>query len=223
LLENYCKIALANLQFKKFKKWKDFPPHLKSRKYLIKNYHKIIIVRNPWRKLVSVYLDKFCTGNYYLIEESKYAAKYIYDKYSLDHKIRDDYKNGGGITFSQFLNYIDNHPDEMFDPHWKPQYLSMEGLSFDSIIKIENIRHDIRSVINKLGIKEDWPSIQLSNIVYQELKDDYSIYYPQHLIKIKKEYGYFPSYKNFYTENLISLVCERYKKDIELFNYNYGV
>ena len=40
---------------------------------------------------------------------------------------------------------------------------------------------------------------------------------------LKNEYGYFPSYRNFYTDELILLVSERYKRDIELFNYKYDV
>jgi len=182
-----------------------------------------MFVRHPWKRLVSVYLDKFCTGNYPLMEKAKYATKYIYDKYSLDHENRDNWENGGGITFSQFLEYIDNHPDEMLDSHWKPQYLSIDGVSFDSIIKIENIKHDIQFEINKLEIKEDWPSLKLSNTVYQDLKSDYLTCYPRDLIKIKNEYGYFPSYRNFYTDELILLVSERYKRDIELFNYKYDI
>jgi len=221
LLKNYCKTVLAKAPFKRFERWRGFAPPLRSRKYLLRNYYKILFVRNPWKRLVSVYLDKFCTGNFLMLEQAKYAAKYIYEKYSLDYKVCDDYENQGGITFNQFLDYIDNHPDGLLDNHWKPQYLFLEGINYDSVIKIESIQHDIMFVKRKLGIKEDFPQIKLSNIVYHELEGDCATCFPSDLLKLKSKYGYFPSYKNFFSAELVELVAKRYKKDVKLFNYKF--
>ena len=83
--------------------------------------------------------------------------------------------------------------------HWFPQSKYVEfddGERFTNFVgKFENLEEDWRSVSQRIGIQD------------QIKKNKY---------RTSKEY-----YRSFYTEELIEIVSDFYKRDLELFNYEF--
>jgi hypothetical protein len=61
-----------------------------------------------------------------------------------------------------------------------------------------------------------WHNKTIYNDIFDENKDWPNLY-PCELIKLSK----YPDNKKFYTPELVELVRKRYKKDIEMFEYEF--
>lgn len=180
-------------------------------------YFKFVFVRNPWSRLVSAYLDKFVTNREISIKSTKIIERYIYQKEG------EDTDRTKSITFRQFLHYVDSSEPSSMNLHWRPQHLFLNDIDFDFIGKLENLSLDFDCVVQKLDISSDFklPYSMTRKANYEENNDirteNYSDLYPCDLKKLKK----FPNYKLFYSEDLIELVSNKYRKDIDLFSYHF--
>lgn len=178
------------------------------------DYFKFVIVRNPWTRLVSTYLNLFVR----LFEKKRVtqlardSAKYIYGE-------NDFEKYEDSITFVQFVNYLCNTDDKYIDPHCKSQHFFLGGVKYDFIGRMENLSHDLEYIKNKLNLDLELPKVNKTDYSLSlEKINNYSNLSPSQLRSL--ETG-LPSYQNFYTPELIDLVGQRYAKDIEMFGYEY--
>jgi len=108
------------------------------------NYiYNIIIVRNPYDRLVSGYIDKFLTGNYYHLQFCQNAKKY--------YNINDDNIR---ISFQQLVDYLITQPKKNLDAHFQPQHLQHNNIdnNIDNsiILKMENT-NKINNILKYLG------------------------------------------------------------------------
>lgn len=161
------------------------------------NYFKFAFVRNPWSRVVSCYINKVQRGS---IKDRFYLANHV--------GLRHD------ISFEDFVYFITKKRgrfDFFSDRHWISQHkfiTSRSGrLLVDFVGKLENIDSDFDFVCDKLGIK----SIELPKY---NTRNDWSKFN-------NAEYETDEYYKKFYTKETQELVFERYKKDIEMFGYNF--
>ncbi|MGB3757393.1 MAG: sulfotransferase family protein [Rivularia sp. (in: cyanobacteria)] len=179
------------------------------------NYFKFTIVRNPWARLVSTYLNLFVRlfENKQITELAQDSARYIYGE--------DDWKQyEDSITFLQFVKYVYNTDDEYIDPHCKSQHYFLGNLKYDFIGRMENLAHDLEYIKNKLNFSLEVP---------KENKTDYSVssdtinnYWDISSSQLRSIQAGLPSYQHFYTPELIDLVGQRYAKDIEMFEYDFA-
>jgi Sulfotransferase family len=181
-------------------------------------YFKFAIVRNPWNRLVSAYLNKFVDKHLELDNFSKDVIGNIYTQ----KKLNPDWEKS--ITFSDFVEYLDRTQDKDLNEHWKPQYLFLGGTKFDFIGRFENLDRDFNSIKNKFNIP-----VNLERIISRKIEKtpeistssdcalDYPNLYPFEL----KQLDRYPNYEKFYTPELIERVARRYKKDIEMFGYEF--
>jgi hypothetical protein len=173
-------------------------------------YFKFCIVRNPWSRLTSVYCNKFVTPQ--PSDFVKDVINTVYQRNGLEPNIEKS------ITFKQFIEYLVTTNDEYLEPHWKPQYLFLGNIKFDFIGKFESLDSDFQYIKNKLNLPLDipWHNKTIYNDIFDENKDWPNLY-PCELIKLSK----YPDNKKFYTPELVELVRKRYKKDIEMFEYEF--
>ena len=185
------------------------------------NLLKFVIVRNPWKRLVSGYLSKF-VKNESLPEFAKDVVKAIYRK----NRQKPDYQKG--ITFRQFVEYVCDTPDRELDSHWKPQYLFLGQTKFDVVAKLETIQQDFEYISDRLGIPK--PLLESRNPSYKKKQNilesrDYvgTISVNEKLADVSTQdlrrlkCHSIPA--EFYTPELINLVAVRYKEDISMFGY----
>jgi hypothetical protein len=181
------------------------PPHLRASDYLkygfvdkstFSEYYKFAFVRNPWDRIVSEY---------------KFRR----------HSHRYDFKT--------FLFHHFPHPswsDEYC--HILPQYQfifdSQENLLVDFVGKYENLKHDFNIVCKKLGISPtNLPHTNKSKSIIREFQNT-----PMEILKnfrdifsIRYRKNNFRHYTEYYDNESEEFVRELYKKDIELFDYDF--
>lgn len=104
------------------------------------------------------------------------------------------------VYFEDFVDFVANNDAEYLDPHWCAQTSLItinenNGLP-DKIGRFENFEQDMTQIFLKAGIP-------------LEIK---------HLNRSSRSKG---NYKNYYTNRTRKLVQQRYKKDIEIFDYRF--
>lgn len=148
-----------SLHLKSHEKFGMFTNHELSESLKIKSefedYHKILIVRNPWERIASCFVDKFTREPQY--SKATYLQSWFLNNITAGEKeIYQDTK--GRITFPGFIEALrrifKNNLTQYLDPHWVPQTFTSNCFTdnFDSIIKIEDIDKDFKSIQNELGL-----------------------------------------------------------------------
>lgn len=183
-----------------------------------KDYFKFAFVRNPWSRLVSAYLDKFVTNRAISIKTTKTFESSTYSK------LGEPINHQKSITFRQFLYCLTEAEPSKMNPHWKPQHLFLSDVEFDFVGKMESLADDFETIISRLGISSDFelPYSKTRKAKYKQISDhipteSYADYYPKEI----KSLGSYPHYRLFYSKELIEWVHQKYKKDIEYFQYEF--
>ncbi len=119
----------------------------------IDDYHKLVIVRNPWDRIASCYIDK-CTQN-----KQYYKVEMLQQWYmQTEGATEETFDENDRFTFIGFLTALNkvftNKVVDLYDPHWLPQTSVMEFYlkEFDSIIKIENIDSEFNKLKEVLKV-----------------------------------------------------------------------
>lgn len=103
------------------------------------------------------------------------------------------------MLFEDFIKSVCSISDEEAEPHFRSQYVNIldkKGELIPLFIgKFENLNSDFKTICNKIGLNHK---------------------HLPHLMKSNHK-----NYKTYYNDKLISLVKKRFKKDIELFNYDF--
>ncbi|BBM82390.1 sulfotransferase family 2 domain-containing protein [Candidatus Uabimicrobium amorphum] len=144
------------------------------------NYYTFTFVRNPWDRMVSAY-NFLCRGGWGKVDRFWVESR----KPHLE-------------TYSKFLSYVANHPQEMV--HFLPQtyWLSNHNseIALDFIGKFEHLHHDYQKLCAILNIDSPLPHINAS-----KRNKDYRSYY-----KTSKD---------------VEIIRTLYKNDIRVFGYEY--
>lgn len=157
------------------------------------NYYKFAFVRNPWDRVVSCYCEK-------IRNDPNFNNRSFQDGVSSALARYRGFK--AGMSFESFVEKICEIPDENADAHFLSQHLFViddNGVVFtDYIGRFESIQEDFQYVCNKINSKKT----QLS-----------------HANKSQSRHS--KNYRDFYNEYSMKMVQNRYKVDIEIFDYAY--
>lgn len=188
--------------------------YLEAEKIVNSDYFKFVVVRNPWARLVSTYVNLFVRlhehGN--INDLVKNSMIYIRGEEPKD-------KHSININFKDFIKYLFAEEDQKLDQHCIPQYLFLGDVKYDFIARMENLSKDLGYIQDKLEISLDLPNLNVTKYT-SSVADRNSVaeLYPNELKKCGDK---LPNYQEFYTPELIDLVSLRYKKDIDLFDYTF--
>ena len=169
---------------------------IKNKEY--KKYKKITFVRNPFDKLLSEYFWRI----------QLYGKNKIDFKYFLMEEVIPR-KNKINTYVKNF--YKDEKIISSLDIHYMEQYkflINNNNLDVDSIGKFEDFESDFKKLFNKKSL----------NYKVNKSKVDYFYYLSKKFFPkfIKKRL-----YRKFYDSESRNLVEKEYKKDLDLFNYNF--
>ncbi len=112
-----------------------------------------------------------------------------------DHRVKQIqqfHKNPRELSFPEFVKFTCQHTNH----HWLPQYDFIHGYEIDHIGRLENIQQDFDIVCDKAGISR------------QKLP---------HKNKTKHKH-----YTEYYDNETLEIVSEKYAQDIEYFGYKFG-
>jgi len=180
-------------------------------------YLRVILVRHPFERLASAYVDKISSLNNQPLSTYDNIRRAICRKYSLfylTHAQRVSYNIHKGLTkkkdepcqkivptFEHFIEYFLSDSIRG-DVHWKP-YSSLCHvctLKYNFIGKFETIEEDLSRLTTYLGLEsKDW------------INENY--------FKSGKTREYYKSMFSNLSQELICCLKYFYKNDFELFNY----
>ncbi len=109
------------------------------------DYFKFVVLRNPFCRLVSGYLDKFAK---HVMPEP--FVREVIANVQTALAIEPDIKKS--ITFSQFVNYLVRTPDHELNDHWRPQHNFIAAVPFDFIGQFEAMDSVISDLEDTLNI-----------------------------------------------------------------------
>ena len=167
------------------------------------DYFKFTFVRNPFDRLLSAYIHM----------ELNIArdANTIRDPRWM---VGTPWTEGpsSSTSFEDFIkNKIVDDKGMPTNEHWSFQYngvMTEDGEMFvDYIGRFENLKEDWKYVANKINLSEYLP-----HIIPIQGTSDYNE---------KKDYKKDTGYRQYYTDELVEIVSNIYKKDLEVFGYEF--
>ena len=178
--------------------------HLKAEEYvsykyltqeMFDDYYKFSFVRNPWSRMISFY---------------KYFG--FNKRYEFKSFLLNVFKNR---VWQETYWFVGPQSEFVCDKDG--------NILMDYIGKFENLQNDFNYVFQKLGLSPtDIPHVNKSKTTNPRLS-----FYPNQLAKYliyhinKKHMPSFKSYQEYYDNESREFVAELYKKDINLFGYQF--
>lgn len=166
--------------------------------------YKFIILRCPFRRLASVFLDKFV---------AKEPPAWSYRDSVRQTVELDD------LTFEQFVESLQKPHVFNLDIHWRLQTAFLLYEEYSDYFSLENFSDAIKVLEEKIGLKVIDARAMTGHGIndYELLNDsDYSKTTAFDIALLKRQ-GKCPDPANLYTPNLIELVKELYSQDFELY------
>ena len=175
-----------------------------STKEALEASYTFVILRNPFRRLLSFFLDKLCHDQEDQSEMSYQHAQQVFEFH-------------GELNFSDFIDYIWENSDSIYkDEHTTPQCNFLLYRSYDSYFSLENLKDANLEIHEKTGIELD--DVRDKNSIFTSKGCERS---PEitHLTKaseIKKllDQNKIPVTENMYTCDMIKKVSTLYLQDI---------
>jgi hypothetical protein len=174
------------------------------------DWYRFAVVRNPYDRLVSAFVDKFCGRGL----SQQWVQQVIRDVNCHDGDGKPS------ISFTQFVDYLESQDMDQTNRHWRPQSCVLEGVKLDRIVDLDQLGSALPEIEQHLGL----PAINLrsprqSNAyegdAFAELTfaGDLS---NNRLMEYHEKTGAFPSKELFYNDVLRSQVHELYRADFGL-------
>ena len=177
------------------------------------DYFKLVVLRNPFARLASGYLDKIAKH----LQPESFAIEVIKD---VQQHLGLEIDLQKSITFEQFIQYLARKQDCELNDHWKPQDNFVAGVQFDFIGQFENLNRTIDILQNNYNIRIQKQGSEHAT-KYQQFAEDISFHtlYPQEL----RDLSGMPTAKQIYSPELETIVRQRYAKDIKLYEQTFAV
>lgn len=167
--------------------------------------YKFVVLRCPFRRLASVFLDKF-------VAKEPEAWQY---RDLLKREVNLD-----DLTFEQFVKSLAVPPMKGANIHWKPQNLFLLHKEYDDYFALEHFDKATTTLKEKI----DFDVVDARSLTghgtdkFEMLNDDNFSRTSAFDIAVLKRAGKCPSHKALYTEELIQLVKKLYADDIALYS-----
>ena len=171
-------------------------------------YTKIVILRNPFERIVSAYLNKIITSKRVL----RFVEKVIN---SVSQRNSKTITVDNRITFQQFVEYLCYTKDPWLNIHFRPQHCFVGNIKFDIVGQFENMNSVIDRLEDKFNIqlKRKKPINQTSYQDIERKNKSFHSMYRQELCSLDG----LPTAKQLFTPELERMFRKRYALDIEIY------
>lgn len=110
------------------------------------DYFKFAVVRDPFERLVSAYIEKFVINR--LMEPQHVhtgpVVGAIQGTGSPDYEI--------GISFAEFVRYVTTQNPEQLDNHWRLQSSYLRGVCYDRIYRLDELDELRSDLVERTGV-----------------------------------------------------------------------
>ncbi|WP_309381107.1 sulfotransferase family protein [Cerasicoccus frondis] len=204
-------------------------------KHAIHHYQRMVVVRNPWSRIVSGYIDKFVREPFNPpkadVMEAIYRRKghqvnrtgtYIWKTMGQEIKMPMDpaIPYHEGISFQDFVEYLSLTPNRELDAHWLPQHSFLGKYQFQWVLKVEDLNHDVTQFENAINM----PNIELARLHNADSKPAKQSLPPDSKLSalVSSELVDYSSKlkpHNLLTKELVEQLGERFAQDAKQFHY----
>lgn len=175
---------------------------------LIRADYTFVILRCPYARLASVYLDKFV---------SKYPPAWNF-YHLIDREVDLD-----NLSFADFVNCLPKKAVHKGNIHWRSQVDFLVYQEYDDYFCLENFSEATKILKEKINLNII-DARKLTNHGVDNLtlidNEDFSQTKTFDILKLKKE-GYCPSPKSLYSKDIISKVGKLYREDIAFYQQHF--
>lgn len=180
-------------------------------------YFRFTIVRNPWSRLLSAFLNQVVGNGYYRAVECAGdlllpAAQRSKCKDSTD--VSDAIAN---CTFREFAQAVCSVDFKNHDQHWRPQHDFMGDVSFDLVGRFEAMDAFAQELSERVKASVEIPRLNIT--AYASTAD--STCQADVSISDLRLMDAAATYQSFYDDSLRQLVGDYYRTDIERFSYTF--
>ena len=188
-----------------------------------------IIVRNPWLRMISFYVDKIIQHRAIHIREQLCQLDFRETPLQKDLRKRCLIEDISNITFSKFISLISELDDDVIERHLKSQNFKVENIYFDYILKLEQIDFDIKKMHSDLNFLH----LNDSSAIESEYGDGRKVHnlYFRRNVDSPEAYNMTPDelrkngipidYKYFFNAEIKNIISKRYAEDIDRFEYEF--
>lgn len=163
--------------------------------------HTFVVLRCPFRRLASVYMDKFV---------------------SQEFKARDGDKPPLPISFAEFVTLIVNQRNEEMNQHWRPQVDFLFYDEYDQYFSMEEFAKAGRDLEQRgFTVHDTRASIGHDTSVFTKIEGAFSRLSTDEIAAMRAA-GQVPSHKSLYTDELVATVAKRYRDDLDLYRRCFG-
>ena len=175
-------------------------------------YFKFVILRDPFQRVVSGYLDKIAKH----VVPEVFAQEVILSVQTF-LGIPPDIQQS--ITFSQFIDYLVRTPDQQLNDHWRPQYNFIATVKFNLFGQFESLDTVVETLEKNFDIRiRRQVSTHITKYRHFDKDLEFHHMYPHELRRLE---GGMPVAKNFFTDELSQKFQLRYEQDIALYNRHF--
>lgn len=175
----------------------------------VKAAYTFTILRCPYRRLASLFLDKFV---------SKEPPAWGFRDH-LDRTVELD-----DVTFREFVSHLKDPEVQELDIHWRPQVDFLIYEQYSDYFSLENFKHAISTLKEKINFEVvDARGLTNHGLDGFEMKHDHCYAdFAAFDIALMKRKGQCPDHKAMYDKDLYRTVSELYAEDIELYTEKFG-
>lgn len=175
---------------------------------ILDTHFKYAFVRDPWWRLVSAYVSKLVRGR-------EPRPQYEPTVTAIHRAAGRPVDLARGVTFREFVRHVHAAPDAALDPHWRPQACFLAGHRFDFVGRVEHLAEDLAELERRLGVA--LPLRQLNHTRYRASAGPCRADASREELRASRD---LPLPESFYDEELVALVGERYRADVEAWGYS---
>ena len=175
-----------------------------STKEALEASYTFVILRNPFRRLLSFFLDKLCHSQE---DQSEMSYQHAQQVFGFHDK----------LSYSDFIDYIWEYSDSIYkDEHTRPQSDFLLYRDYDSYFSLENLKEANHEIHKKTGIQID--DVRDKNSIFTskgcELSPEITHLTKASEIKSFLDQNKIPIPENMYTTDMIRKVATLYLQDI---------
>ncbi|MBX9693693.1 MAG: sulfotransferase family 2 domain-containing protein [Cyanobacteria bacterium] len=169
---------------------------------------KFTVVRNPFDRIASGFLNKFVTERTNR-HQWEHTAPVMLKVFGPNPSMLDC-----NITFRQFVHYLCTNTIE--DKHWLPMHVMVDPSEMDMVIPMESLKEDYEKLRQRLNMPLELPHMNRSSRA--KLDGARGAYADVGVIELSK-LSALPTTAQMYDLSLENMVRNRYKQDFEMFGY----
>lgn len=183
--------------------------------YILKNYLKVMIVRNPMERVLSAYIDKFVKVKK-VTDLIMPSVMYVNKKYrNKSNKIESPHEPSG-VTLEEFVNLVID-PNSPYNVHWDSATNLCHpcDIHYDHIIRTETIAHDSQKILEILS--EGFDKLLELEIIHSERNNTV-----QALKDTKMHAKALEDFQQI-SKNMLERLKDKYHNDMDIFGYNFDI